>query len=204
MSQDLTEYFEAERKIEAVYLASDDPIRQSGFGAGPARWRAEREPILNAVNESGDMLDVGCANGYLLACLMEWGGERNLELIPYGVDLGPGLIGLARRRHTSFSDHFHVANAWDWRPPRRFRYVYAIKDCVPDAYVPEFAQRLLDRCVAPGGRLIIGAYGSVSRKIAPLEIGALLESAGFKVAGMSQGGAGPVTRFAWIDSSSLT
>lgn len=29
----------------AAYLTRSDPIRQSGFGGGAARWQAEREPI---------------------------------------------------------------------------------------------------------------------------------------------------------------
>jgi hypothetical protein len=58
------------RSLEASYLQTDDPIRQSGFGGGSERWRAERSPILNAIESDGDMLDIGCANGYLLECLV--------------------------------------------------------------------------------------------------------------------------------------
>jgi hypothetical protein len=29
--------------LEVSYLAEGDPIRQSGFGGGPRRWRAERD-----------------------------------------------------------------------------------------------------------------------------------------------------------------
>ncbi len=60
--------------LEEAYLRSDDPIRQSGFGGGAERWRAERGPILEAVEGDGDLLDIGCANGYLLECLVAWGG----------------------------------------------------------------------------------------------------------------------------------
>jgi hypothetical protein len=52
--------------LESSYLASSDPILQSGFGGGPERWRAERSPLLDAVNTNGTFLDVGCANGFLL------------------------------------------------------------------------------------------------------------------------------------------
>ena len=64
--------------LESSYLSDDDPIRQSGFGGGPERWRSEREPILEAIEGNGDILDIGCANGYLLECLMIWGRERGL------------------------------------------------------------------------------------------------------------------------------
>jgi hypothetical protein len=40
----------------AAYLPHSDPIRQSGFGGGAARWLAEREPILDAVNGPGTLI----------------------------------------------------------------------------------------------------------------------------------------------------
>ena len=67
-------------ELARSYLAETDPIRASGFGGGSARWRAEREPILDGVTENGDILDVGCANGYLLDCLVRWGSERGVSL----------------------------------------------------------------------------------------------------------------------------
>ena len=66
------------QSLESSYLEEDDPIRQSGFGGEPARWRSEREPILDAIDGDGEILDIGCANGYLLECLMTWGRERGL------------------------------------------------------------------------------------------------------------------------------
>jgi len=60
------EFLARVRALEDAYLASDDPIEQSGFHSGPIRWRAEREPILDAVEGDGSFLDVGWANGYLL------------------------------------------------------------------------------------------------------------------------------------------
>ncbi len=55
------------KKLEESYLAETDPIRQSGFIRGQARWRRERRFILNAVGGDGDFLDVGRANGYLVS-----------------------------------------------------------------------------------------------------------------------------------------
>ena len=97
--------------LESSYLREDDPIRQSGFGGGPERWRSEREPILDAIDGDGDILDIGCANGYLLECLVTWGRERGLSLVPHGVDQGSRLIELARARLPDFHSNFHVGNA---------------------------------------------------------------------------------------------
>ncbi|MFQ6033540.1 MAG: hypothetical protein ACE5KR_01630 [Candidatus Bipolaricaulia bacterium] len=68
------------KALEAAYPAEDGPIRQSGFSSGPERWRAEREPILEAIGRDGGLLDVGCANGFLLECLVQWAGERGIVL----------------------------------------------------------------------------------------------------------------------------
>ena len=66
------------RELEASYLQRSDPIEQSGFHGGAERWRAEREPILDAIMRDGELLDIGCANGFLLECLVEWGQERGV------------------------------------------------------------------------------------------------------------------------------
>lgn len=69
------------RQLEETYVRSADPVRQSGFSGGAERWRREREPILQALCEpGGDLLDVCCANGYLLESLVEWGRGRNLHI----------------------------------------------------------------------------------------------------------------------------
>lgn len=186
------------RALEASYLRRSDPIEQSGFGGGSVRWRAEREPILDAVTSDGDLLDIGCANGYLLECLVAWGQERGVSLIPYGLDLGARLIDLARQRHPRFADHFYVGNAWDWEPPRRFRYVYTLLDAVPLDYLPAYLHRLLERVVAPGGRLIPGDYGSRSRGFPARDVASILRSAGLTVAGSATAGDG-IARCAWAD-----
>lgn len=187
------------RELEESYLESDDPIRQSGFGGGPERWRMEREPILDAVDSDGDFVDIGCANGHLLECLVAWARERGVTLTPHGVDIGPRLIELARRRIPQFASHFYVANAWDWEPPRQFRYVYTLLDCVPESRCEAYVRRLLERAVEPGGRLIAGDYGSRSRSIPSRPVAEILTSYGLTVAGSASGGDPPVTRFAWVD-----
>jgi SAM-dependent methyltransferase len=203
------------QSLEASYLQSDDPIRQSGFGGGAERWRAEREPILEAIEADGDLLDIGCANGYLLECLVAWGAERGLALTPFGVDIGPALVAEAKRRQPESAHNFWVANAWDWRPPRRFRYVYTLYDIacpeqsaptgersrrVPEDLLAPYVQRLLERVVEPGGRLIVGAYGSRSRGTPPFDIAGFLEDAGYRLVARTMAGEPPIVAFAWVDN----
>ena len=100
------DFLQALHALEDSYLAEIDPIRQSGFGGGPERWRAERRLILEAVDTDGDLLDIGCANGYLLQCLVDWARARGIRLKPFGLDQGARLIDLARQRFPEFPDHF--------------------------------------------------------------------------------------------------
>ncbi len=187
-------------ELEESYLTSDDPIRQSGFGGGPERWRAERKPILEAVDSDGDLLDACCANGFLLECLVEWGRERGREITPHGLDIGERLVDLARRRLRDHAANIRVGNIWDWTPQRTFDYVYVLADCVPTEFLPELVRRASVRVVAPGGRLILGSYGSRSRGLPPLDVAGLLADVGFDIAGTARGGDPPVTAFAWIDT----
>jgi len=163
------------------------------------RWRAEREPILEAIETHGDLLDVGCANGFLLECLVEWASERGIALVPYGIDQGAKLIEIARQRLPAHKSNFHVGNAWDWEPPRQFQYVYTMHDCVPIEFLEEYLQRLLSRVVCTEGRLIIGAYGSRSQGTPPFDVEGFLESRGFSIVGTGEGGKPPITSFAWVD-----
>ena len=199
------EHLESIRILEDAYLSYDDPIQQSGFSGGPERWLAERSPLLDAIVGDGDFLDLGCANGYLLDSVVGWALERGLALKPHGVDLNARLLMDAMRRFPGENHRFWVANVWNWLPPKRFRWIYAIWDLVPVAFLPNLALHLLDHAVTEDGSLIFGAYGSKSDNTPSFDIAKLLRDQGCKIAGESQGGelpgGGPVTRFAWLRRS---
>ncbi len=196
------EHMESIRILESAYLRHTDPIRQSGFGGGPERWRAERSPLLEAIDGDGDFLDLGCANGFLLKSVVEWARERGIELAPHGVDLNPLLIQEATRRFPGFEHRFWVANAWGWLAPKRFRWIYAIWDLVPTEFMPNLACHLLEHVVTEDGAVIFGAYGSRSADTPSVDVARVLRNGGLPISGTSQGGelprGGPVTRFAWI------
>ena len=183
----------------AAYLTHSDPIRQSGFGGGAARWRAEREPILDGITRSGSVIDIGCANGHLLECLVSWGSQRGIDLDPFGLDVSPPLITAARARFPGREDHFYAANAWSWEPPRRFDFVYSLYDCVPESYLADYIRRLAVHVAAPGGRVIVGAYGSRTQNLPAFDVAAFMQSAGIAVAGETSAGSVPEARFAWTD-----
>ena len=186
------EFVASLRSLEEQYLLRTDPLGQSGCISNEVRWR-RREFILKAINTDGDILDVGCANGYLLECLVSWGKERGLTLIPYGVDLGSGLIELAKERLPQFASNFYVANAWDWQTPRQFKYVYTLYDAVPKDYFGEYVERLLSRVVEPGGRLIVGGYTW------SIDVRAWIQSCGFLAKGNLFGQESCGVALGWVD-----
>jgi hypothetical protein len=73
--QALSRWFE-ERKtlLETAYLTGTQPWQQSGVGLHTPHnaydWEVLRRPIADCLATSGTFLDIGCANGYLLECLL--------------------------------------------------------------------------------------------------------------------------------------
>jgi hypothetical protein len=120
-------------------------------------------------------------------------------LVPHGVDRSSGLIARARARLPDYAANLHVGDAWAWMPPRQYDYVYVLYDCVPEDYLADFVERVLERAVSVGGRLILGAYGSRSRCLRPYGVTNFMVSQGYEVLGRSSGGSPPVTEFAWIE-----
>lgn len=147
------------RFFTAHYLASENPRGQSGHRGDEERYRYSQEMILDALDGDGTFLDVGCANGYLVEKLAEWGRERGLALECYGLDISEPLIDLARRRLPAWKDRFFLGNALHWTPERRFRFVCVKElDYVPRARRKEFFLHLLHGYVEKGGRLVLGPW----------------------------------------------
>lgn len=101
-----------------------------------------RSPLVDAIDRDGDFLDVGCANGLLVADVVAWAGERGRRIVPFGIDLGGDLIAQARIRHGDFADNFQGADAWTWSPGRSWTFVYSLIDLTPEALQCEWLKRL--------------------------------------------------------------
>jgi len=187
------------RELEAAYLETDDPQRQSGFSGGRERWVSERSPLVEAIDRDGDFLDVGCANGLLAADVVVWASQRGVAITPHGIDLGASLIELARHRHPGHETNFQVADAWSWAPGPRWRYVYSLLDLSPEELWCDWIERLLS-WVEPGGRLILGSYGGRTPPTAPVDVARVIQDCGSTVAGSGAGGEPLLTRFAWTDA----
>jgi SAM-dependent methyltransferase len=145
--------------LESAYITHTEPWRQSGMSGPEERWISLRKPVADCIDRSGSFLDIGCANGYLLECCLRWTAERSIAIDPYGLDVSSKLLDLARQRLPQYPDHFFLGNGFYWQPPRRFDFVRTELVYVPGELEREYAVRLLQNVVAPGGRLLVANYG---------------------------------------------
>jgi 2-polyprenyl-3-methyl-5-hydroxy-6-metoxy-1,4-benzoquinol methylase len=180
------QYFaDSRRLLETAYLAAPTTEGGSGFGGDPDEWREARSVLCDAIDRDGAVLDVGCANGLLMASLAVWCAERGRRVEPYGVDLSPALVDLARRRLPRWADRIWVGNALTWVPPgaRRFDVVHTLLDLVPARRHGDLVAHLLDAAVAPGGRLVVSHHGAADPAEQPE---AVLTRLGHPVAGTTR------------------
>jgi SAM-dependent methyltransferase len=193
-------WFDGMRAIfEAAYLDQKSPRGQSGFGGDEARWEAGRRPIADAIDRDGTFLDIGCANGHLLECVVRWSAHR---IEPFGVDFAPAVAQLARERLPQWADRIFTGNALTWEPPRRFDFVRTELVYVPQERRRKYVQRLLDLFLEPGGRLIVCGYGSPRSGLAADPVADELRALSFEPveerdAEAPEGG-GPIVRIACL------
>lgn len=184
---DLQDWFaQNQQTLETAYTEAQTPWQQSGKSGIFEDWVRLRIPNLAPVQRSGTYLDIGCANGYLLECLVVWARLKRLELIPHGLDFSAKLVALARKRLPTES-HLYVGNAWNWTPPQRFDYVRAELDYVPRNYRNPFVERLLAEVVDQHGQLIVSQYRSRRDDLSQGWIDQELEEYGFRVVEIHSG-----------------
>jgi hypothetical protein len=92
--------------------------------------------------------------------IVAWTRELGRHVEPYGLDISEKLAELARRRLPQWCDRIFVGNALLWEPPMRFDFVRTELVYVPPSQRRAYAERVLERFVAPGGQLVICSYGS--------------------------------------------
>jgi hypothetical protein len=89
-----------------------------------------------------------------------WARGDGHRVEPYGLDISEKLAELARQRLPRWRERIFVGNALVWEPPMRFDFVRTELVYVPHSRRRAYTERLLERFVAPGGRLILCSYGS--------------------------------------------
>jgi SAM-dependent methyltransferase len=128
--------------------------------SGPdERWISLRKPVADCIDRSGSLLDIGCANGYLLECCLKWTADRGINVEPYGLDISEKLVALARNRLPEYANNIFIGNAMTWLPPRRFDFVRTELVYVPAEYEKQYIEFILENHLNPGGKLLIANYG---------------------------------------------
>lgn len=185
MSQrELENWFESNKTLlENAYTAAQEPWKQSGMSGPAERWETLRRPVADCIEASGSLLDIGCANGYLLECILKWTAERGITVTPYGLDLSAKLAEMAKQRLPNFADNIFVGNAWNWPPPFKFDYVRTELCYLPEALYRDYVARLLAEYLKPGGRLLVAHYRNRNDPDAAILVNETLEKLGFKVEG---------------------
>ena len=199
---DESKWFGDMRKfVEGAYLSSSDVRAQSGFSGDEGRWERARRVIPEVVDRDGSFLDVGCANGLLMESVVGWTGARNLTIEPFGIDLSPRLLSVARKRLPQWSERFYSGNILDWRPPRRFDFVRIELEYVPSHRRAELIDRLLRDALTSNGRLIVCRY-SGSDEQPPGGLAADLHELGYEPTGHAHANdhdGSTLTHVAWMD-----
>ena len=152
-------FLSIKKTLEDAYLKHEEPWRQSGMSGPLERWISLRKPVADCVDKSGSFLDIGCANGYLLECCIEWTAERHINIEPYGIDISEKLVELAMCRLPQYKDNFFIGNAFTWLPPRRFDFVRTELVYVPAEHEKQYIGFILKNYLNPGGKLLVANYG---------------------------------------------
>ncbi|HEU5475587.1 MAG TPA: class I SAM-dependent methyltransferase [Actinophytocola sp.] len=185
------------RLLEPAYLLGRTPQEGSGFGGDAAQWRARRSMIVDGIDRDGTFLDIGCANGLLMESVRDWAAERGYAIEPYGVDIAPRLVELARSRLPHWAGRIEVGNGIDYAPGRRFTFVHTLLDAVPVARRADLIRHALAVLVEPGGRLLVSHYKSAAGT--DPTAAEHLRQLGFPVTGSSaEAGGGTGATTAWI------
>jgi SAM-dependent methyltransferase len=136
-----------------------------------ATWTAARRFIATAIHKSGTILDIGCANGFLLRCLQEW---SPYTLIPYGIDKDVSRVSDANKLFSSKTKQFanvtleNLERLKESGLPESFDFVYwnVWNNTHFDNSFEVGRVELTFKAVRKGGRLILGFYddSAVSRE----------------------------------------
>jgi len=168
--QDLEEWDRRTAELlEDAYVAAGAGPGGSGSGdRSEGGWRAKRQHLAVPMDSDGTWLDVGCANGHLMATLPAWAAERGVTVEPHGLELLPRVADLARATLPDLAGRIWTGSIMDFEPPNRFRYVTVLDDAVPPPRLGDLVDRALVALVEPGGRLIVSSYTNRGQAPRPL------------------------------------
>jgi len=156
-----------------MYSLSSNEIKQLTegsfcFGRDLDGWTAIRKFVADVPHHDGAVLDIGCANGFFLWCILQW---SSYNLIPYGIDVEKELILKAQKLFPELGDHFESTSFENFIQSHSRTYDFIYWNVWTD-YNPSKSvlMRLLEY-LNHDGRLILAFYDSEEQnnaKILPI------------------------------------
>lgn len=188
--------------IKPAYLTANNPYAQAGHNGDASTWEAARGFIAQALHRSGSFLDAGCANGLLMETVQRWGLIKQLCIEPYGLDIVPEFVEVARRRLPQWAERIYIGNIRAWQPPHEgFDFVLIRPEYAPVHRGCDMVAHVLNRVLKPNGRLIV-FVGTEEVELRGVE--ARISSEGFTVHGRVEiphpQDSRVVRRLFWIDN----
>jgi hypothetical protein len=162
-------YYSAQRPLERMGRHSGDLVLGSHLHIGDRdpfeSWKDHRDFAIDAVHvpRGGTMLDVGVSNGLFLRSVQARMGH---SFIPYGIDINPLELTVARTLFTGREQNFREVDAFDLTRfgqiglPPQFDTIYWAVWSSTDFDNPRMA-RLLELLVdstSAGGQLLLAFY----------------------------------------------
>jgi SAM-dependent methyltransferase len=155
-------------------------ILDSKSTASLKQWTDMRKFIADIFHRDGSILDIGCANGFLLACFQYW---SSFNLIPYGIECDSSIYKSEVLFPSYYQEnHFVHIDLLDFIKdpshecpffPLKFDFIYwniwtsgFDLESEKDLSEINFIKNLLN----PNGRLILGFYGPKENSMRKIEI----------------------------------
>jgi len=173
-------------------------------------WEDARAFIARTIHKDGMILDIGCANGFLLKCLPEWSGYK---LDPYGIDPSKKHIKLAKELFLEIPSHFAVASIFNipgsfinqiyWKIfvklPEKYDFIYwnVWDNWKFDKPIQLKPIDSLSKMLNSGGRLILGFYDA--KRENNTKRNDALKNFGYKLSGVLENPTGTEI-IVWIDN----
>ena len=150
--------------IEELKKISKDVLEGSKvYDASYDEWEKGRKFIANQIDKDGSILDIGCANGFLLICLESWSGKK---LEKYGIDTNGDLIIQGKKLFPELEKRLKITGLESFRwleefdLPSKYDFIYwnVWDNFIFNEDKLNGLEELINLRLKENGKLILGFY----------------------------------------------
>jgi ribosomal protein L11 methylase PrmA len=131
-------------------------------------WVEQRKFIADMIDQSGSVMDYGCANGFLLKCLQSW-SPHTLE--PWGMDIDDEALRKAKQLFPQARNHFMTPKGFSEGTVSQKKFDFVYWNVWDDFPFDEKGIRLLNnlmKITEAGGKTILGFYDTKENNLAKI------------------------------------